>query len=154
MTCENAMITQPIKVNMTDTVKDVLQLLEKHKIRAVPVVNNEDVLVGMFGIPHILYSLLPISARMEDGLRKLNFVMGAMPDIAEHLNDIMHDAIETHINKDTHVLHSDTSLMESVRILVKYGGPVPVVAKGTGKLEGLVTEQSILQGIKSAMVIQ
>ncbi len=151
MTCETVMMKKPVVAKMTDTLQDVLTILENKQIRALPVVDKDGKLVGMFGIPHILHSLLPVSARIEDGIRKLGFVMGAMPDIAEKLADILHESIETHMNTDTHVLHPDTATLECVRILVKYGSPIPVVERGTGKLVGLVTEQTIFSGIKAIM---
>lgn len=144
------MVYSPVQAETTDTVENVLALLEHHQIRSAPIVNHDNVLVGMFGISSILYSLLPVSARMEDGLRKLNFVTGTMPDVSDRLDAIKNDNVEKHIDADTHVVHADTSLVEAIRILTKYGGPVPVVEKGTGKLEGLVTEQSLLSSIRSS----
>ncbi len=151
MSCKDSMLKTPIVAKMTDSVEVVLSLLETNKIRAVPVVDNNGRLVGMFGLGHILNSLLPVSARMEDGVKKLGFVMGAMPDIAERLSGIMNEAIETHMNTDTHVLHPDTPSMECVRMVVKYGSPIPVVNADNGHLVGLVTEQTILACIKKEL---
>ncbi|MEC7703604.1 MAG: CBS domain-containing protein, partial [Pseudomonadota bacterium] len=72
MPCRNAMITDVISCRPNDTVKDVMAVMEENKIRHVPVIDENNVLIGMFGYSHLLKDLLPVSVKMEDGLQRLN----------------------------------------------------------------------------------
>ena len=85
MPCRNAMITDVISCKPDDTVEHVMSIMEENRIRHVPVIDENNVLLGMFGYSHLLNELLPVSVKMEDGLQRINFVIGASPGVAKRL---------------------------------------------------------------------
>ncbi|MAH04759.1 MAG: hypothetical protein CL561_04300 [Alphaproteobacteria bacterium] len=143
MPCRNAMITDVIFCRPNDTVKDVMAVMEENKIRHVPVIDENNVLIGMFGYSHLLKDLLPVSVKMEDGLQRLNFVIGASPGVAKRMRKIFPNPVSQHCFKDVVVVSPDTPTWEATRLIVKYGSPLPVLEENTGKFVGLISEQSL-----------
>lgn len=144
MTCEHAMITEIIKAHPDDTVEEVLDRLDEHNIRAVPVVDDNGCMVGMFCLNTVLENLLPVAVTMPDGLQRLNFVVGAAPGVAKRLYKLKPKKVSEIMDTDTLVVHPDTQTWEAIRLMVKYGSPIPVVEEESGKLLGLISEQSAL----------
>ncbi len=142
MSCESAMITEVITAKPDETVETVLARLSKYSLRCVPVVDNEGVLVGLFCLNKVLENLLPVAVTMPDGLQRLNFVVGAAPGIAKRLNKLKAKNISEVMDEDMYVVHPTTQSWEAIRLMVRYGSPIPVVEKDTGKLCGLISEQS------------
>lgn len=145
MPCRNAMITDVISCRPDDKVSDVMAIMEENRIRHVPVVDENNVLLGMFGYSHLLKELLPVSVTMADGLQKLNFVIGASPGVAKRLRKVYPNPVKEHVFKDVVVVSPDTPTWEALRLIVKYGSPLPVLEENTGKFVGLISEQSIFR---------
>ncbi len=146
MSCNAAMIElKDVVIAKSDlTVGEIVSLLEENNLRAVPVVDDNNKLLGMFSTRILLRNLLPASVTMQDGLQRLNFVIGAAPSLARLLSKINKDLILDHIDPNPVVLHLDTPMWEIIRLLTEHGSPLPVVNKADGTLEGLISDQSIL----------
>ncbi len=152
MPCQIAMITDVVTVKPEMSVEDALHLLEEKRIRAVPVVDDNHRLVGMFSFKQLLNKLLPVSATMEDGLQRLNFVIGTAPAVAKKLRKIKGDKVENHLNtEDVVVLHPETPTWETLRLIVRHGSPLPIITPSDGRLVGLLTEQSLLESLESIL---
>jgi CBS domain-containing protein len=83
MTVLKAMISQPISLKPDATVKDAVDLFIEKKIRGVPVVDDNNILLGTFTLRRFLSFLLPVSAQMEDGLESLDFLGDTTPAAAK-----------------------------------------------------------------------
>lgn len=145
--CSDAMIDAVITVKPTHTIAEVLDIFEKNDIRSVPVVNDEGKLAGILGLRHILLKLLPASVAMEDGLTRLDFVMGAAPGIAKRLKKLHEKTAEEVMDANPYVLHEDTATWEAVRVMALYGSPLPIVKEKTGDFVGIISRQSLLQDL-------
>lgn len=145
------MITNVIKAHPDETVEVVLERLEKHSLRCLPVVNDDGVLVGILSLKKILEELLPVSVTMPDGLQRLNFVVGATPGIAKRLHKLKPVKVKEVMEEDIVVVHPETETWESFRLIVNYGSPIPVVEKETGELVGLISEQSAIKEMHSVI---
>jgi len=143
MTCETAMIENVFTIHPDQTVGEAMKIFEEKHIRGVPVVEN-DKLVGLFTMKHLLNGLLPKAASMEDGLQRLDFVIGTSPGVAKKLKKLRDQKIREIMNGNCVVVNPDTPTWELIRMMVKYGSPLPVVEEGTGKFAGLVSSQSLL----------
>lgn len=142
MACESAMITEVITAHPDETVETVLNRLSEHSLRCVPVIDDNGILVGLFCLKKVLENLLPVSVTMPDGLQRLNFIVGATPGIAKRLYKLKPKKISDIMDQDVYVVHPETETWEGIRLMVTYGSPIPVVEKETGKLCGLISEQS------------
>lgn len=144
MPCIDAMIDKVVSLTPDQTVEEAMALLEEKKIRTAPVLDKDDILLGMFGFESLLKEMLPVSARMPEGLERLDFVRGAKPDIARRLRSLKTQTIDNAMNREPVVLRPELSVWEGIRKLAKHGSPLPVVEKATNKFMGIVTEQSAI----------
>ena len=150
MPCETAIIEQVYTVTPEMNVEDALAYIHEKNVRALPVINSEGKLVGMFSLEALLKSLLPVSVTMEEGLQKLGFVVGAGPGIAKRLKKTKLQKVEDVMQQDVIVVHPTTVLWEVIRLMVKYGSPIPVVEED-GKLLGIISEQSAMTDLEKIL---
>lgn len=151
MPCNDAMIADVITVKPDQTVGDAMEIFDHDHIRAVPVIDDQGTLVGLFSLNVILTNLLPVSVTMEDGLQRLDFVVGAGPGIAKRLRKLKDRKIAEVMKTDCVVTHPDMALWEAIRLMSKHGSPIPVVAEKTGKLEGIISGQSLLEAMEKTL---
>lgn len=83
MTAKNIMSFRLVKLKPTDKVRDALQVMHEQQIRNLPIVDDDDQFIGLFGIRRLITLLLPKAAQMKLGLKDLHF----MPDEIEELNN-------------------------------------------------------------------
>lgn len=148
MPCKDAMITNVIEIDPDQTIGQAIDILKSHSIRSVPVVDKDRKLVGYFSLHQLLKSLLPVSVTMEDGLQRLNFIMGAAPTVAKRLQTVKDHRVGEHMDRNIAVVSPETATWEALRLVVKYGSPLPVVDEKSGVLQGLMSEQSILNELE------
>jgi acetoin utilization protein AcuB len=151
MLSEAAILSDIYTVSPKMTVEDAMAFVRDKKVRAMPVVDGEGHLVGMFGLSATLKNLLPVAVTMEEGVQKLNFIVGAGAGIARRLLKEKKMLVEEVMTQDIVVGHPTTPLWEIVRLIVKYGSPLPIVEINSGKLLGIITEQSALDNIESIL---
>ena len=125
-----------------------MALFDQNSIRSLPVVNESNELLGIFSSHQLLKGLLPVSVTMEEGLQRLDFVIGTAPGVAKRLQKIKDNKISDHMERDVVVLEPNTPTWETIRLLVKYGSPLPVVDEETGKLLGLMPEQAAVRELE------
>ena len=148
MTVENFMVTNVISASADQTIDEVINLLNEHKIRWVPIVDENKRLIGTFCTSQMIQTLLPKSATIEDGLQRLGFIIGASEDMAEKLHKIRSQKVAEHMDKTPVLLRAQTPTIEGFRYLHKHGSPLPVVDGETGVLVGILSDQSALENIK------
>ena len=133
-------------VSADSTVEDALRALAMHHHRAAPVIDDNGVYKGMFSTHEVIKSLVPsylVGAEM-----RLDFAAGLSPHLAQKLRDVFPSRVGDHVSSDSDVkMNSHTHALEALRILTKYGSPVPVVDEETGKLVGLISDQSAIEGL-------
>ena len=154
MPYETAILRDVISVHPDQSVAECLNLMISKRVRAVPVVEVDGRFVGMCTIRALLKKLIPISATFEDGLPTLDFVVGSAPGAAKKLSRIRTQPIRDHLEDECPVVHEDTPTWEVIRLLCRYGSPLPVVREADHALVGLVSDQSIvseLDGLISDM---
>lgn len=151
MTCSLALIKVPISINSNMSLADATSLLHKNNIRCAPVLDESGKFLGLFSFHSLFTSLLPVAVRMEGGLDQLDFVGGSAPGIAKRLKKNSSNNILDHLDKEKPILTDETPMWEGVRVLVKFGSPIPITDK-SGKFIGIITEQSclaVLEGLQN-----
>lgn len=148
MSAENTIISEVYTVGPDWKVGDAIDLLDKKGVRAVPVVDNQNKLLGMLSTHQLIKNLLPVSATMEDGLQRLSFVIGAAPGVAKRLRSTSEKKVSEVMAKDIVVVHPETPTWEALRLLTLYGSPLPVVTSHKGTLVGIISEQSALEELR------
>lgn len=136
-----------ITAHVDDTVEQVLRLLDEKQVRAVPVVNDEGLFMGLFSTHEVIKSLVP--SYMVGGLQTLDFAAGASSQLSARLRKLFPSRVGDHISSEDCIkITEKTQTWEVLRMLSKYGSPIPAVGKN-GHLLGLISEQSTIQALLS-----
>lgn len=126
MLVEEAMKTDVITVNKETTIQEAIELLEKHKIRHIPVVEQDHTLIGI------------VSDRD---------IRDARPSIFhKHLDDdqFLQEPVSKIMKSPVHTAHPFDCIDEAAVILYEKDiGSLPVVTDDD-KLEGILTETDVL----------
>ena len=139
MPCHAAMLSNPPSVQRTDTVGDVLKLMEKKEIKHVAVVDENNVLQGYLSYRRLLANLLPVSVPLEGGGSVQGVTVRAAPGIAKRLRKVSTLPIGDIMERKVHVVYRDTPTWEGINLIVEHGAPVYVVSQENGKLEGVIS---------------
>ena len=149
--CSDAVIQNILTIKPEQTVKEAMDTFKREDIRSLPVVDENGKLLGLFGLRHVLLKLLPASVTMEDGVQRLDFLMGAAPGIAKRLKKTLPLKVEDVMDKNPMVLEADTSTWEAVRIMALHGSPISIVDPKTGDFVGMISRQTLLNELESLM---
>ncbi|MEM6903393.1 MAG: CBS domain-containing protein [Pseudomonadota bacterium] len=139
-------ITDVITVPLDATVEQALHILDDNGLRAAPVIDQDGVFHGMFSNHDVIRSLVP--SYMTDGMASLDFAAGASTVLASRLRQQFPSKVGDHVSaEDSIKITTHTRTWEALRMLVKYGSPLPVVDRHDGKLMGLISEQSAIDAL-------
>ena len=150
--CRDAMIKEVLTLKPDNTVAEAMEIYKKQNIRSLPVVDDEGNLVGLMGLRHVLVNLLPKSVTMEDGVQRLDYLMGAAPGIAKRLRKTLPLKVEEVMDTNPMVLEADTSTSEAVRVMALHGSPLSDVEPESGKFLGMISRQTLLGELEHLML--
>lgn len=145
MPCKNAMIKNVFTIAPEATINDAFDKMSRHAIRALPVVDQDNVYLGMFSFKVLIRGWLPKSVTMERGLESVDFLRGSTQDIVERMKESWGHAVRDFMATDRPVLKPETVMAEALLLLNKNDMPLPVIDDKTGKLLGLFTEQEVIR---------
>ena len=139
-------VSSVITIGSDATVEDALRLINEKQIRAVPVVDGDGVFKGMFSAHDVIKALVP--SYMTQGIQTLDFATGASSVLASRLKKMYPSLVINHVSSEDCVkITTKTQTWETLRMLTKYGSPLPVVDATTGHLKGLISEQSAIEAL-------
>lgn len=147
MPCHAAMISKLITVTLDQSVEEVMKVLKKNKIDAVPVVDDEGKLEGVFGVHILLKNLLPVSVNVGEGLQ-IDMKVSAAPGVAKRLKKVKPLPVADLMERKMNILSPGAPLWEGLNLILAHGSPVLVVEEKTGKLKGMITEQSLIDELE------
>lgn len=134
-----------ITANVDDTVEQVLKLIHEKQIRAVPVLDNDDVFKGLFSTHELIKSLVP--SYMADGMPTLDFAAGASSQLSSTLHKLFPKRVGDYVSaEDCFCITNKTHTWEALRMLTKHGSPLPAI-NANGNLIGLISEQSAIEAL-------
>jgi CBS domain-containing protein len=149
------MTASPAVVLPAQTVAEALELLMRHRLLALPVVERDQRYRGMFRRSLLIGRLLPRIAQLEDKLDNVARIIEAMgaSETLDHVRArfaaIAQDRVLEHVDKITPPLRPDTPLMDTVHLLARTRSILPVVDERTGKLVGVVSAWDLLAKLTS-----
>ena len=139
-------ITKVISGKSDDTVEQALRIIEKHSIRAIPILDENGVFQGMFSAHEVIKSLVP-SYMMSD-IQSLDFATGASSVLASRLRKVFPSRVGDYVSAETSIkITTKTGTWEALRMLVNHGSPLPIIDPETGVLKGLISEQSAIEAL-------
>ena len=148
MTSEIPLITNVITLHPDQSVDQAIALLAKHNIRFAPVVEKDGTMRGMFSLRHVLLNLLPVSVTMDHGMQNIDFIIGAAPGAAKRFAKMQARPVHEIMDREYHYIRPSMLLLETIRLLITHGSPLPVVEDG--KLIGIVSEQGAISQLSKA----
>ncbi len=132
MLVQEIMTANPVTVEVTDTVQDVIDVLNDMDIRHVPVVDS-GVLAGMISDRDLRDFTLPMMVRFSNPER-------AAERCATPISQVMHSDVLT--------VGSESELQEVIDLMIDHKiGAVPVCDEIEGRLVGIVSYIDVLRAV-------
>jgi CBS domain-containing protein len=146
MTCQTVMLPDPVTVLESASLADAIDLLFRHRIKNLPVVDFAGLYKGLFGIHVLVRQMLPRAATLdtEASIGDLAFVHTTLENLKERLTSRLDEPVIRFADTALQPLAPDMSLVETLMHLYRHRHNLPVVDPQTGRLLGLVTYWGIL----------
>lgn len=146
-TCASVMGPVPTVLHPETTLDEAIRSLRKEKLRYMPVVNGDGVLVGVFSALRIMANLLPSVMHLQMGKipQDLNFMHSSLEDFQQRYREMAQRPIGDFIviKKITYV-YPDTSLMEVVNLIHRHQSRIFISERETNKLIGVISIDHLL----------
>lgn len=152
MTVKNIMSHRLVKLKPTDRVCHALNIMHEKQIRNLPVVDENDQFIGLFGIRPLVKILLPEAGRIKFGLKDLSFMPDELGELYKRLRDIAQKPVSDFLEKKKKLTFCkpSTSFPEVLELLDQSPDsslPVIVVKGKRKKLVGMVSSWDVLEKI-------
>lgn len=148
---ERPIIVKAFTVSPETTVGDAIDLLQKHGVRCMPVVDADRKLVGWFSFMQVFKFMLPAAVTMEGGLTNIDFVFDTAPGAAKRLGKLQDHSVAEVMLQDCPRLNADTPTWEMLRLLMQHGSPLPVVDAPSDRFLGIISDQSVLESLEEVL---
>ncbi len=150
MTVETIMSFRLEKLKPTDKVRDALRVMHTHKVRNLPVVDEDDQFVGLFSIRGLIHLLLPKAAQIDSGLNELSFMPDDLGETYDRLEGIGERPVADFLEKKKNLVFCkpSTPFPEVLKLLdqsTHTSLPVVVVKGKKNKLVGMVSAWDVLE---------
>jgi len=146
MPCHSAIVDKLISVRPDELVENVLALLQKNKISAVPVIDEDGLLIGVFSMSVLLRNLIPVSVAMTDGVQ-MDITVAAAPGVAKRLQKVKPLPVSELMDRKFASVGPDSPIWEGVSLLTNNGSPLPVI-DDAGKCKGVITYDSLVKTLE------
>jgi CBS domain-containing protein len=137
-----------------DTVGTAYDMLLKHRVLALPVVDAQGLYRGMFAKSRLFGLLLPVVGGIEDLLPQ----MAASPalldkpevlqEVRARLRSLSDHLVGTYADATVPVLHQDSPLLAAVLLVYRVRNFVPVVDKESGRYLGTISTWDALDRLR------
>ncbi len=147
MPCHSAIVQNITTIAPDTKVEEAIAIFKKKKINFLPVIDENNILCGYFSAAILLKNILPVPVDMGGGVQ-IDLTVGAAPGIAKRLKKVQTLPIETFMNTKPRTVSGETPTWEGVRMLAEHGAPLFVTEEDSGKLMGMMTEQSAIEELE------
>ncbi|MEK7711766.1 MAG: CBS domain-containing protein [Pseudomonadota bacterium] len=146
MTCQTVMLLNPVTVLDSASLADAIDLMFRHRIKNLPVVDVTGLYKGLFGIHTLVRHMLPRAATLDGDthIGDLAFVHATLDSLKERLTDRLDEPVIRFADTTLQPLAPDMGLVETLLHLYRHRHNMPVADPHTGRLLGLVTYWDIL----------
>ncbi|GGE56977.1 CBS domain-containing protein [Pullulanibacillus camelliae] len=146
MEVRDFMIYDVIKVKKSDTVRDLLKKLVKHKIGGVPVVDDSDVLVGMVSDGDVLRALSPKEETVIDFYTMVFLIEKQETKTA--ISKVLDKTVESIMTqRRIYDVHPEDAFEKVLNILSRHHFKKIPVTNGAGRVVGVISRGDIIRFI-------
>ena len=150
MSAELFMSHDPITVPADKKVAEALEIMCRHGVHNLPVMDSEGQFLGLFGLRNLLCALLPKAATISPALGNLDFLADNLEEVIQVLDYVADQPVQNYLDTDNViVVRADAPIMEVIRKLYEAPTSLPVVLlreDGTHLL-GMISHWDILSKI-------
>jgi len=148
-----SVMKKPIVINQNSNIMDVIELFRKYKISGAPVVDNNNVIVGIISESDIIKTLTThdedINIILPSPFDLIELPLKTTLKIEEFKEDIQ-NALKTKVKdvmtKDVITISPDTSINDAANIMVKNNiKRLPVIKNDT--LVGIITRGDLMEAL-------
>ncbi len=144
MTAQSIMSYRLVKLRSTDLVCDALILMHKHQVRNIPVVNEQDEFIGLFGVRRLSQLLLPKATALgKYSVSDLSFLPDDLGDIKQRFKYAGNKPVSKYLVKKKKLVfcHPETPFPKMLKLLEQSkDASLPVIITGdNNKLVGIVS---------------
>jgi CBS domain-containing protein len=148
MQVRDFMITKVFTVKRSDTVKELLDILNSNRIGGVPVVDDKDHLVGMVSDGDVLRYLAPKPL----GIAGLVYIIedGEIEDVVQEKLDTPVKDIMT--KRNLLFVSPDEEFDKTIRLLSRHHFKKLPVVNGAGRVIGVLSRGDIIHNISKKII--
>jgi len=154
MTTKNIMTSGLFTLKPTDTVADALSIMHKNQVRNLPVVDESNGFIGLFGLRRLSHLLLPKAALIlgAHSISDLHFLPDEIVQMGDRWHEIASQPVKNFLEKKKKLLFCtpETAFPALLALLDESKDtslPVIVVEGETKKVVGMVSSWDVLEGI-------
>ncbi len=152
MTAATLMDPNPKVLHPDDSIISGIEMVMKYRFRRLPVVDEEGIFKGVFGVNCLLRQALPKAVVMEDGLENIQFIRETLSDLRRRLREVENEPISLCMHQDSIQVAPDLPLLETLRTLYLTRSSLPVVDPDSGKLLGIISYFDVGEKIMGAEI--
>jgi CBS domain-containing protein len=151
MKVRDFMITKVFTIKPSNTVKELLQILNSNRIGGVPVVNDKDHLVGMISDGDVLRYLAPKPLGIA-GIAGLVYIIEA-----EEIEDVITEKLDTPVKdimtkRNLLYVSPDEEFDKAIRLLSRHHFKKLPVVNGAGRVIGVLSRGDIIHNISKRII--
>lgn len=150
MKASEAMDPNPTTLKPTDSIECAAEYIMKSRYRALPVVDENNCYLGMFGVNCLLKQVIPKSVFLPKGLQNVSFIHESFEDLYHRYAEVKHLPVSICMNHDIPSVAPGTPLTETMLQLYQTRASVPVVDPVSCKLLGMISYWNIGEKILAA----
>lgn len=140
----------PIKISLyaDDLASTAIDFMMEKHMGLVPVVDRDNVFVGLLSGDRLMHYMLPKTVSMMRGQKYASFVRETPEDLQERLDELRQRPIGELVEQNAKVAYPDTGLTDAIINLSEKQFVIPVVERVTNKLLGAISFFSVLHALK------
>ncbi|MNH81108.1 Hypoxic response protein 1 [compost metagenome] len=152
MKVRDFMITNPVTVSSTTTLRELLQRLVDKRIGGAPVVNDSNKLLGMISDGDVIRYLKPSTGRVYD------FFSYVIQTETESLDSSVMNKLETSVghvmvSKNLFTVSPDDPLERAIEILGKHHFKKIPVVNDQGTIVGVISRGDVIRQLVNSFVL-
>lgn len=147
MSCSAIMTSAPVMLRDSETVAEAATRLLAQELPNLPVVDDDDRYVGMFGVGDLVGLVVPRVALAGGFESNLRFVGDDPGDLRRKFAALEDRRVSEFANRGCATLDPDSPQTEAVRLFCRDHTALAVVEKASGRVVGMVSHRDVLRAL-------
>jgi len=143
------MDSNPTTLNPDDTIEFAAKYIMDKRYRSLPVVDENNCYLGMFGVNCLLKQVIP-KAVFIHGLNNIGFIHESFEDLFDRFAEVKDEPISICMNTEVRTVTPDTPLTETMLQLYDTRMSIPVVEEDSCLLLGMISYFDVGEKILTA----